>query len=48
MAEPGEGIARMKLSERGLYAFTRGCRRRAMRMEREEGREKNIAVLVSK
>jgi hypothetical protein len=45
MASPGEGMARRKVSERGLYAAARCgvCRKRTDRRESVGGREKNIA-----
>lgn len=43
MSWPGEGMARRKLSESGLYAWAAGWRRRILvRTERDVGSVKNM------
>lgn len=48
MSWPGEGMARKKLSERGLYASTWfvHCRTRIEKSDNEDGSEKNMMKVL--
>jgi hypothetical protein len=48
IADPGDGIARRKESESGLYAVVyEGCRMRVVKRESEVGRERSIVLWMS-